>query len=70
MAETSKELTLDELRERIKVAGVSIPDARLEMIRKLIGDALRPLRATDWRAENLLEPAVTFDARGGDHGRR
>ena len=70
MAETSKELTLDELRERIKVAGVSIPDARLEMIRKLIGDALRPLRATDWRGENLLEPAVTFDARGGDHGRR
>ena len=70
MSETAKELTTDELRDRIKIAGVPIPEARLPMVQKLIGDALRPIRATDWRAENLLEPAVTFDAQGGDHGRR
>jgi hypothetical protein len=77
MSETSKELTIEELRHRIEVAGVSIPEARLEMVKKLLGDALRPIRGTDWRAANLLEPAVTFDAapaatqtQGGDHGRR
>ena len=80
MSETSKELTIEELRHRIEVAGVSIPEERLEMVKKLLGDALRPIRATDWRAANLLEPAVTFDAaptptqttstQGGDHGRR
>ena len=84
MSEMSKELTVEELRHRIEVAGVEIPEARSGMVLKLLGDALRPIRATDWRAENLLEPAVTFDAaptpsgatgattgaQGGDHGRR
>ena len=73
MTEMAKELTLEELRDRIKAAGVPIPEERLQMVRTLIGDALRPIRATDWRAEKLLEPAVTFDAAssdGGDHDRR
>ena len=79
MSERSKELTSEELRHRIEMAGVEIPEGRLGMVLKLLGDALRPIRATDWRAENLLEPAVTFDAaptatqagaKGGDHGRR
>ena len=73
MSDTSKELTLEELRDRIEAAGVPIPEERLRMVHRLLGDALRPIRATDWRAEKLLEPAVTFDAAepdGGDHGRR
>ncbi len=60
------DLTLDEVRDRIKVAGVPIPDARLEMVRRLLADALRPLRREDWRARKTLEPAVTFDANVGD----
>lgn len=64
------DLTLDEVRDRIKAAGLSIPEARLEMVRKILGDALRPIRAADWRATKTLEPAVTFDAgaTGGSHG--
>ncbi len=69
MSDTSRDLTLDELRERIKAAGVSIPAARHEMIRRLLSDALRPIRIADWRARKTLEPSVTFDAaQGGHHG--
>jgi hypothetical protein len=53
-------LTMDELRERIRAAGVTIPDERLAMVRKLLGDALVPVRALDSRAVRSLEPAVTF----------
>jgi hypothetical protein len=62
MRETPKDLTIDELRDRIKAAGVPIPESRLRMVQKLLADALRPIRATDWRGDNRLEPAVTFDA--------
>jgi hypothetical protein len=62
MPQPPADLSLDELRARIEAAGVTIPEARLEMIRGLLADALRPLRAADWRADATLEPAVTFDA--------
>jgi hypothetical protein len=70
MTEAARELTLDELRDRIKATGLPIPEERLEMVRRLLGDALRPIRAADWGATRTLEPAVTFDAaaEGGDHG--
>jgi hypothetical protein len=58
------ELTMDELRARIAAAGVTIPDNLLPMVRKLLGDALGPVRAVDSRAVRPLEPAVTFDAAG------
>jgi aspartyl-tRNA(Asn)/glutamyl-tRNA(Gln) amidotransferase subunit A len=58
------EFTIDELRARIAAAGVPIPEARQEMVRKLLANALAPIRAADWRAANALEPAVTFDAGG------
>ncbi len=60
--ERGPDLTLEELRDRIKAAGVPIPESRLAMVRRLLGDALRPLRLEDWRARKTLEPAVTFDA--------
>jgi hypothetical protein len=71
MPEASRDLTLDEVRDRIKATGLPIPEARLAMVRKLLGDALGPIRAADWRATKTLEPAVTFDAdaSGGHHGR-
>jgi hypothetical protein len=58
------ELTMDELRSRIAAAGVTIPENLLPMVRKLLGDALAPLRTVDSRTIRPLEPAVTFDAAG------
>ena len=61
MAEPS-ELTLDEVRARMRAAGVEIPEERLPMVGRILADALRPIRAMDPRAMKTLEPAVTFDA--------
>src|SRR2546422_6169308 len=58
------EFSMEELRARIAAAGVPIAEARLEMVRKLLSNALAPIRAENWRAASTLEPAVTFDARG------
>ena len=64
------ELTLEELRARIAAAGITIPENRLAMVRKLLGDALAPLRRVDSRTIRTLEPAVTFDAAGPHVGGR
>jgi hypothetical protein len=64
------ELSMDELRARIAAAGVIIRDDRLEMVRKLLGDALAPLRRVDSRTIRPLEPGVTFDAAGPHVGMR
>ena len=61
---TVPELTLDELRARIAAAGVDIPEHRLTMVRKLLNDALVPVRRADSRAIRTLEPAVIFHAAG------
>lgn len=58
------EMPMDELRARIAAAGVTIREDRLEMVRKLLSDALAPLRRVDSRTIRPLEPAVTFDATG------
>ena len=55
-----QELTLEELRARIRAAGVTIAEPRLAMVQKLLGDALAPLRRLDSRTIKTLEPAVTF----------
>jgi hypothetical protein len=60
------ELSIDELRARIAAAGVTIAENRLAMVRRLLNDALAPLRTVDSRTVRTLEPAVTFDA-GGPH---
>ncbi|HXD96051.1 MAG TPA: hypothetical protein VN646_05895 [Candidatus Acidoferrum sp.] len=59
------ELTLEELRERIKAAGITIADHRLGMVRKLLSDALVQVRALDSRTIKTVEPAVRFQ--GGRH---
>jgi hypothetical protein len=69
MSEPSRELTLDEVRERMRAAGVEIPEERLEMVRRILANALRPIRAMDARALKTLEPAVTFDAAEPPGGR-
>jgi hypothetical protein len=62
MAIESPELTLDEVRDRIRVARLTIPEERLGMLYALLRDALRPIRAFDAREALTLEPAPTFDA--------
>jgi hypothetical protein len=54
------DFTLDELRARMRVAGIAIAEARLGMVRKLLADALHALRAFDARAMRTTEPAVRF----------
>jgi len=58
------DLTMEELRARIAAAGITIPENRLTMVRKLLGEALAPLRSRDSRTIRPLEPAATFDAAG------
>ena len=62
----SDELTLQELRDRMKAAGITMAEHRLSMVRKLLSDALVHVRARDWRASKTLEPAVRFTAGGED----
>jgi len=57
---TPQELTLEELRDRIRAAGITIAEHRLAMVRKLLADALAPVRALDSRTIKTVEPAVTF----------
>ncbi len=57
-------LTMEELRERIRVAGVTIAEHRLAMVRKLLADALAPVRALDSRTIKAVEPAVRFRPEG------
>jgi hypothetical protein len=56
-------LTLDDVRARMKAAGIEIAENRLEMVRVLLSNALTPIHALDTRAVKTLEPAVTFEAR-------
>jgi hypothetical protein len=64
MAE-SNELTLQELQQRIEAAGVTIPDNRRAMVRKLLSEALVHVRALDSRTIKTVEPAVRFTPEGG-----
>ena len=69
-ASETPQLTMDELRARMAAAGVAIPEHLLPMVRKLLDDALAPLRTVDSRTIRPLEPAVTFDANGPHVGGR
>ena len=66
------DLGIDEVRDRIRVAGLPIPEERIGLIHSLLRDALRPVRALDTREASTLEPAPTFDAAAerDRHGRR
>jgi hypothetical protein len=72
MTAHGSEITLDEVRERIRVAGVAIPEDRLALIHGFLRDALKPIRQMDTREARTLEPAPTFDAAAPQnrHGRR
>jgi hypothetical protein len=62
------EVTLNELRTRAAAAGLTLSDEQVQMMQRLLSDALAPLRRTDSHALRMVEPAVTFDASGrGEH---
>jgi hypothetical protein len=71
MEDGMSDVTLDEVRKRAQAAGLVLREDRLEMVRRLLADALAPLRKTDSRALQPVEPAVAFEASGGaaDGGR-
>jgi len=56
----AQELTMEALRARMQAAGVTIAEPRLAMVRKLLDDALAPLRTLDTRTIKTVEPAVRF----------
>ena len=72
MTAQGSDITLDEVRERIRVAGVAIPEDRLALIHGFLRDALKPIRQMNTREAGTLEPAPTFDAAAPQnrHGRR
>ena len=65
MPEMPPDVTLDEVKERARLAGLSIPEARFGLVRGFLVNALRPIRALDTRTVRTVEPAVTFDPKGG-----
>ena len=56
----AQELTMEALRARMRVAGVMIAEHRLAMVRKLLDEALAPVRTLDTRTIKSVEPAVRF----------
>jgi hypothetical protein len=62
MTTERSDITLDEVRDRIRAAGVPIPEDRLALVHGFLKNALHPIRAFDARAASTLEPAPTFDA--------
>ena len=63
------EITLDDVKKRAAIAGLTMRADRIEMVRKLLAEALKPLEPLDSRTIRTLEPATTFDATGGRDGK-
>ena len=63
------DVTRDEVRARLAVAGLAVREEWLEMVRRLLSEALAPLRRTDVHALRTVEPAATFDATGNEGSR-
>lgn len=53
-------LTVRDLKQRAKVASVTLPDDAWEPMAQTMNVALEPLRRFDTDAERGLEPAVVF----------
>jgi hypothetical protein len=62
MPDQPADVTIEEVRARIRAAGLTIPEDRMAIVHAFVRDALRPIRAFDSRSVRTLEPAVTFDA--------
>ena len=47
----------------MRAARIEISENRLELVRRLLTDALRPIHEMGSRTVKTLEPSVTFDSR-------
>ena len=69
MPELPPDVTLDEVKERARLAGLPIPPERLSLVRGFLSNALKPIRALDSRAVRTVAQAEIFhaevDAKGG-----
>ena len=63
------DVMLDEVRARLAMAGLTVREEWLEMVRRLLSEALAPVRRADAHALRTVEPAAIFDATG-DEGSR
>ena len=59
---TTPQLTVRDLKQRARAAGVTLPDDAWEGMAQMMNVALEPLRRFDTDAARTLEPAVTFKA--------
>ncbi len=59
------EINVDDVKMRAAIVGLTLRADRIEMVRKLLAEALKPLAQLDSRTIQTREPAVTFDATGG-----
>ena len=57
-------ITVEAVRARAELAGVTIDAGKLDDIAYSMEQALAPLRGLDSRANRLLEPATAFRAGG------
>lgn len=57
---TTPVLTVRDLKQRARAAGVTLPDDAWEPMAAMMNICLEPLRAFDTVEERTLEPAVTF----------
>jgi hypothetical protein len=69
MEDDMADVTLDEVRARLAVAGLAVGEEWLDMVRRLLGEALAPVRRADVHALRTVEPAATFDATGNEGSR-
>jgi hypothetical protein len=63
------DVTIADVKKRAEVAGLTLRPDRVEMVRKLLSEALKPIRQLDSCTIQTQEPAVTFDATGGRDAR-
>lgn len=55
-------LTVRDLKQRARTAGIDLPEEELEPTLQLMNNALAPVRGFDSTAERTREPAVVFRA--------
>lgn len=53
-------LTVRDLKQRAKTAGITLPDDAWEPMALMMNNALEPLHTFDTTAERTLEPAMIF----------
>ena len=58
----TRKLTVGDLKQRAKLAGIALPDESWEGAAELVNMVLEPLRTFDTTAERTQEPAMIFHA--------